>query len=346
MKNPQSISIVTITYNADLNIFKQSLDSVKNQTYSANHIEQIVVDGGSTNGTVELAKSYGCIVIKRADLEYESEMRKSIGIKRAKNDIVLFLESDNILIGGDWLYDMISPFIDDRDIFCTFSMHNSYLKNMSLLTKYCALIGASDPPVCYLGKADKMMLDQKKYDKGETLKDLPKYTKVRFTKDSLPTFGDNGHMVKRSVINIVNKNSRIFLHTDAFFDLLCLGYDKYGVVKNSMIHDIGSSVLKLYQRRVVYKERFRDSYIRKRVYLIFDYNSSKDRWNLFWYIVYSLTFVQPFFRAFRGYLIIHEPAWFLHPFVCLVATVMYLKSEIKYLVSTFFKKVYYVKANI
>lgn len=346
MKNLPSISIITITYNANLRIFKQSLDSVKSQAYPGGIIEQIVVDGGSTNGTVELAKSYGSLVIKRPDLKYESEMRKSIGIKRSKNDIVLFLESDNILVGKDWLHTMVLPFIDDVDIFCTFSMHNSYLKNMSLLTKYCALIGASDPPVCYLGKADKMMLDQKKYDKGEILKDLPKYTKVKFTKENLPTFGDNGHMVRRSVITMVNKDPRIFLHTDAFFDLLCLGYDTYGVVKNSVIHDIGSNVLQLYQRRVVYKERFRDAYIRKRVYLIFDYNSPKDRWNLFMYIVYSFTLVQPFFRALRGYLIINEPAWFLHPFVCFLAAVMYIKSEIKYLANTLLKRINYDKANI
>lgn len=326
-----TVSIVTLTYNVNLTIFKQSLDSVKNQNYPRGAIEHIVVDGGSKNDTIKLAKSYGCVVLKRPDLEYESEMRKSLGIKKAKNDVVLFLEVDNILVGRDWLHDMVLPFMEQKKIFCTFSMHNSYTKDMPLLTKYCALIGASDPPVCYLGKADKIMLDQKKYDKGEILKDYLKYTKVRFTKENLPTLGDNGHMVRRSVINMVNKDPRIFLHTDAFFDLMCLGYNTYGAVKNSIIHEIGSSVLKLYQRRVRYKERYRDSYVRKRVYLVFDYESSKDRWNLFKFMFFSFTFVQPFFRALRGYVKIREPAWFLHPIVCFVSAVMYTKSEIRYI---------------
>lgn len=322
-----SISIVTVTYNVDLEIFKESLESINNQKYPKNLIEHTVIDGGSNNGTVLLALAYKRIVIQRPELTYESEMRKSIGIKKAKNDIILFLESDNVLVGNDWLKKMVLPFMEDETIFCTFSMHNGYKKNMSLLTKYCALIGASDPPVCYLEKADKMMLDQPRYTKGEIIRDSRLYTTVKFTKDNLPTFGDNGHMVRRSAINKVNTNQKTFLHTDAFFDLLCLGHDTYGAVKNQVIHYIGSNVIRLYQRRVVWKERYRDSYIRKRVYLIFDYHSSKDRWNMYKYILYSLTFVLPFLRAVRGYLVIKEPAWFLHPIVCFVALVMYAYSE-------------------
>jgi len=341
MKSFPSISIITLTFNPNRDIFKQSLDSVKNQNYPKNKIEQIVVDGGSNNGTITLAKSYGCTIIERPDLEYESEMRKSIGIKRAKNDLILFLEADNILVGKDWLQTMILPFVENKNIFSTFSIHNSYLKNMPLLTKYCALIGASDPPINYLKKADKIMLDEKQYDKGDILKDLPKYLIVKFSKENLPTLGDNGHMIRRSVINKVNHDPRIFLHTDAFFDLLCLGYNTYGVVKNSMIHHIGSNILKLYQRRVMFKERFRDAYIRKRVYLVFDYKSAKDRWNLFKFLIFSFTFIQPFYRALRGYMKIHEPAWFLHPLVCFIAAVAYTKSEIGYLVKKFYKNLTY-----
>lgn len=338
MKNFPSISIVTLTFNADLGIFKQSIESIKYQNYPKRKIEQIVVDGGSKNGTIKIAKSYGCKIIERPDLEYETEARKSIGIKKSKNDIILFLEADNILVGEDWLQAMVLPFMEEENVFCTFSMQNSYLKNMPLLTKYCALIGVSDPPVCYLGKSDKIMLDQEKYDKGEILKDLQDYYVVKFNKSNLPTLGDNGHMVKRSIINKVNSDPMIFLHSDAFFDMLCLGYDTYGVIKNSMIHYIGSDVLKLYQRRVVFKERFRDKYIRKRVYLIFDYNSPKDRWNLFKCMIFSLTFIQPFLRALKGYMKVREPAWFLHPVVCFVAVVMYTRSEIKYLLGKSFKK--------
>lgn len=336
--NLPSISIITNSYNSDLSIFDLSLKSIREQNYPKSLIEHIVMDAGSNNGTADLARSYNCMVINCPDLIMEHQQRMGLAIKRAKNDIVLMLETDNILVGRNWLKDMVLPFMYDEEIFCTFSMHNNFLKNMSLLTKYCALIGASDPPVCYLGKADKMMLDEKKYNKGEIISETPKYYIVRFTKENLPTLGDNGHMVRRAIINNVNKDLKKFHHTDAFFYLVVKGHNKFGVVKNSVIHYIGSSILKLYRRRVFYRSQFRGG---KRAYLIFDYNSTSDKWNLFKYMIFSITFVVPFLRALKGYMRIHEPAWFLHPVVCFVAVVMYTKSEILYLIRKVIRKSFY-----
>lgn len=54
MNNPR-ISIVTVVYNDHLHI-EQTIRSVLNQTY--NNIEYIIIDGGSTDGTVEIIKKY------------------------------------------------------------------------------------------------------------------------------------------------------------------------------------------------------------------------------------------------------------------------------------------------
>ena len=49
------ISVVTICYNAE-SIIEDTIKSVVNQTYP--NIEYIVIDGGSTDGTVEIVKKY------------------------------------------------------------------------------------------------------------------------------------------------------------------------------------------------------------------------------------------------------------------------------------------------
>ena len=50
-----TFSIVTITYNAE-NVFGKTVDSVFSQTYP--HLEHVILDGASTDGTVQIAQAY------------------------------------------------------------------------------------------------------------------------------------------------------------------------------------------------------------------------------------------------------------------------------------------------
>ena len=87
------ISIVTVSLN-QCEFIKDNLDSVVNQDYS--EIEHIVVDGGSTDGTVELLKQY-------SDLNWVSEPDKgqsdalNKGFKRATGEIIGWINSDDKL---------------------------------------------------------------------------------------------------------------------------------------------------------------------------------------------------------------------------------------------------------
>jgi glycosyltransferase len=88
------ISIITSVWNNEETI-KDALDSVLSQTYK--DIEFIVVDGASTDGTIEIVKSYGNKITK-----FISEKDKGIydglnrGVSLATGDIVAFLHSDDI----------------------------------------------------------------------------------------------------------------------------------------------------------------------------------------------------------------------------------------------------------
>ena len=321
MKLP-SISIVTVCYNPDTKIWKKSLNAIRKQNYLG-RVEHIVMDGGSINGSDDIARNFGCSVIVRSDLQNFALKRMMIGIRKAKGSLILILEPDNIIVGRNWLMKMVQPFIEDRSIVGTFSIFNTYEKNMPLLTKYYSLFGVNDTLLHYLHKSEKLPLYKLKYDKGRIINKNKNFTTVIFDKDSLPTLGDNGHMVRRNAIKKVIQKSETFLHTDAFYDLLRLGYNRYGVVNNSIIHFTGSSMLSSFRKRIQYKDTF-NKY--KRTYLVFDSSSKKDIMNVILFGIYTVTIIQPLYESIRGYMSKREPAWFLHPVMCFGTFFSYLFS--------------------
>lgn len=96
MTSPK-ISIITIVYN-NVRDIEHTILSVINQTYS--NIEYIIIDGASTDGTLDLIQKYrGSIdvLVSEKDKGIYDAMNK--GLSKASGDYVLFLNS------GDELYD-------------------------------------------------------------------------------------------------------------------------------------------------------------------------------------------------------------------------------------------------
>lgn len=329
MDNLPTISIITCFYNYDLVLFKKHLDAIKNQNYPQKNIEHIILDGGSKLNIRKVTKNYNTHLIIKKDLQNYPHIRMALGIKRAKNKLILILEPDNIIVGKNWLREMVQPFIDDQKIFCTFSMYNAYDPDMPLLVKYCALFGIPDPTLYYLKKSEKVPLFKTKYDKGKIIKDFKKYTVVEFNLSTLPTLGDNGHMFRANIIKIVSHNSNTFSHTDVVMEMVEKGNIKVGVVKNSIIHLTEKNIFKLARQRMIIKSKFYDRLRGKRKYLVYDPKSQEDRRNILLYIFFSLTLIVPLLESIRGFVVRREAAWFLHPIVCITMVIAYGYSELK-----------------
>ncbi len=338
MHNLPTITILTGTSNSNVPLFKKVLESVRTQNYPKNLLEHIVTDKGSINGCVEMAKKYGCkVVIRKNEPEEKQQESAAIGIKMAQGEMVLFLESDNILSSKGWLRKMIQPFMGEKKVVCTFSAYNSYEKNMSTTTRCTALFGAPDPTLYYLNKTEKIRMDQRTYNKGVIIKETDDFYIVKFTRYNLPTLGDNGHMfLKRAMVKVITSPDE-YIHVDAFSKLFSLGYDTFGVVKNSIIHVQNPNVIDLVKRRVEIKKIYYDNKRGKRKYLVFNPSNKDDLKNLVLYVLFSLTLLVPLFESVRGYLRIRDKAWFLHPVLCFLMVVAYGWSEIRFQVNRLFK---------
>lgn len=108
------ISIITVVYN-NKDTIANAIDSVLSQTFK--NIEYIIVDGKSTDGTLEIINQYGSninkIVSEKDDGIYDA-MNK--GLKLATGDVIGILNSDDIYANNNILNEVIIHFSNDLDL--------------------------------------------------------------------------------------------------------------------------------------------------------------------------------------------------------------------------------------
>lgn len=113
MSSPIKISLITVVFNGEKHI-GSTIESVLNQTHPA--IEYIVVDGKSTDGTLEVIGSYPGIhqVISEPDRGLYDAMNK--GMKAATGDYVWFLNAGDQIYSTDTVERMLEGMEGNPDI--------------------------------------------------------------------------------------------------------------------------------------------------------------------------------------------------------------------------------------
>ncbi|MBI5409854.1 MAG: glycosyltransferase [Nitrospirae bacterium] len=108
------VSIITVCYNA-ANHIEDAIKSVLAQSYK--NIEYIIVDGKSTDGTLDLINKYRdkiSMVVSEDDDGIYDAMNK--GIRLAAGDIIYFLNSDDRLNDKDVISDVVNEFNNNHDV--------------------------------------------------------------------------------------------------------------------------------------------------------------------------------------------------------------------------------------
>lgn len=112
MSKPK-VSIVTASFNS-VSYIEKAIQSVLMQDYP--NIEYIVMDGGSTDGTLEILKKYEgkLIWFSGPDKGIYDALNK--GFAQATGDVFTWLDSDNFYESSDIISKVASAFVEDSQL--------------------------------------------------------------------------------------------------------------------------------------------------------------------------------------------------------------------------------------
>jgi glycosyltransferase involved in cell wall biosynthesis len=216
------ISIITVVYNGSKTL-EQTIHSVLNQSYK--NIEYIIIDGGSTDGTIDIVKKYEkdiSLWISEPDKGLYDAMNK--GISYAKGELIGMINSD------DWYQ------LDAVEI-----MVNEYLNNpnctifhgdrMNILESGEKKLYKFNPSVFkfkYYGMTynhPSMFISRKEYDEHLYDTSYKSHSDYKFVLEAFMKKRDKLHYVNKTIANFrlggISSNTKFFESVKDVVEIRC-----------------------------------------------------------------------------------------------------------------------------
>ena len=128
------MSINIPVYN-NLPIIRRCLDSIFFQDYPKEKIEVLYEDGGSTDGSRELAKEYNVKFID--NVKRDPISGRMLGLKHATGTIHFYLDADMALPTKDWISKMVLPLVEHPELAGSFTLPIPHKDDPPLNRYFC-----------------------------------------------------------------------------------------------------------------------------------------------------------------------------------------------------------------
>lgn len=106
-----SISVVIRNRN-EAKLLERALRALAMQHHRPDEI--IIVDNGSTDGSLEVARSFGAHIVAIAQEDFTYGRALNRGIEQATGDLIMLLSAHSLPIGRFFVEAAIEPFVDER----------------------------------------------------------------------------------------------------------------------------------------------------------------------------------------------------------------------------------------
>ena len=300
------VSVILPVFNEEDNI-GDCLRSIRGQDFDQRQVEVLLVDDHSTDRTLEIAAAFGVTVVPNG--AKDCEVGKAIGIRHARGRYLLFIDADNRLDAPSWLTRAVRLLEGDNRIAGVQSWKFRYDRSFNAAVRYLSLWGNTDPLVYYLRGQDHL----KQYENswrlgGKVLEDAEDHVVVRFAAEAMPTLGSQGFVTRRSYFR---EQLSTFHHTEFFIHVVEQEpQTQFAFLKCTVSHLAFDSVRDL---RRMFGRNIHDYLRDSGKYPVRRYGLSPLR--MLRVLLTVETLAIPLWDAFRGFLRIPDPAWFLHVYL-------------------------------
>ena len=328
-KNLPTISIILPTLNAERTLEK-CLASLRAQEYPERKVEIVIADAGSTDSTCAIARRFNVDKTVANPLK-TGEAGKSAAIEASTGDILALIDSDNVFDDTGFFSKAASLFHDET-IDSVEPLRWTFDPDDSLVNRYCALLGMNDPVSYFLGNYNRYSHLSRTYT-GMTVhmvRETSDALIIDVTPDAVPTFGANGFMIRRSVLDGLTWKPYYF-DIDVFQQAVMTGHNRIGLIKTETRHLFCDTVATFRRKQA---RRIRDYYYHSRNNRRTYQYSAVPKRKYISFVLATVTVIPLLWQSARGYLHKPDSAWWFHLPACWMTLWEYSLGTLRSLVKS------------
>jgi glycosyltransferase involved in cell wall biosynthesis len=318
------VSVILPTLNAE-RYLDECLGALRAQDWPRERLEIVLADGGSTDRTLEIAETHSVDQLV-PNPRKTGEAGKAEAIRHAQGDLLCSIDSDNVVVGADWLRRMTAPFVHPGVVGAEVARFD-YRRQDHPINRWHALTGVADPLTLYTGNYARdslltgtwtaMPFESEARDGWEL---------IRLRPGGVPVLGANGFIVRRSAFDLVRLGD-YFFDLDFVAELVAAGHVTFARVNAAIRHYFCDGV-----RGYVRKTRRRADdflYFASEGERSYDWTSEARRRGILRFVVATVLVVPLIWDVLRGMRRRRDMAWWFHLPACWLTLAIYAVAMVR-----------------
>lgn len=297
------------------------LKSIRDQDYPQDSVELLVVDAGSDDDTLEIAKKYNARIF--ANPKRLGEYGMKIAVANATGDLLVMFAADNGLAGKEWLK-KVAEIFDRHQNLASLWGRMVASEDDPIIMRYYELI-QSEPLAYFINKNLNYYF---KTAETQNSDGLDKYYLFNVQKDMPICWGANGLVYRLQYVKVIFTREGYIGDNEIFQYMIEKGFNKVAYLPALPIyHHTVSSVGHWVKK---WKRNFVNIFLATRHQRRIDwFYYGNFRLKLFFWLIYSLI---PIFSIIHSvFLMIKDRNvyWLFHPLMSFLQTVTYIFWTLK-----------------